>query len=380
MSAALEGFTVLDLSQGVCGPFATLRLAEAGATVLKVEPPGGDPSRQMGPPFIGDDAAVFHALNRNKRTITLDLSTRVDRQTVLDLAGEVDVVVEDLGYRQDGLAGLDHAAVAVTNPGVVWCSISAFGEQGPMRDLPGSELVVQAMAEYTRSLGQIGEEPVRLGADVASLSTGVFASQAVLAALFHRLRSGEGQRVSVSMLGVLLHMRGIMWSSLTDPDDWGGFHLDHYTNAPDTGYRTADGQIFFFLRRANSEDYDRLMLSLGLEAYIADPRFSNLGRDAAPLGIHAEAAKPVWEQGFASLTNREVIELIQSCGGDAVPFMDHREIIAHPQTQALGAIHDVAGTDSTEPFRTVGPVWRMSATPAVRPVSVMSADPANPFA
>lgn len=379
MGAALEGFTVLDLTQGLCGPFATLRLAEAGATVLKVEPPEGDPARQMGPPFIGNEAAVFHALNRNKRTITLDLTDPGDRQTVLDLAADVDAVVEDLRPGQAEALGVDYATVSAANPAIVWCSISAFGEEGPLRELPGSELVVQAMAEYTRSLGRIGEEPVRLGADVASLSTGVFASQAVMAGLYHRVRGGEGQRVAVSMLGVLLHMRGIMWSALTDPDDWGGFHLDHYTNAPDTGYRTSDGQIFFFLRRANSEDYDRLMLTLGLEAYIADPLFSNLGRDAAPLGIHSEAAKPIWEEGFARFTTQEVIELIQSCGGDAVPFMNHSEIIGHPQTVALGSIQEVPVGEFTEPFRTIGPVWRMSASPPVQPAPLEYADPASPF-
>ena len=125
------------------------------------------------------------------------------------------------------------------------------------------------MAEYTRSLGRIGEPPVRVGADVANLSTAIFASQAVIAALLARARTGRGQRVSVSMLGTLLHLRGIMWTAMSDPDDWWGFHLDHYTNPPETGYETADGRIFFGLRRGDSDDFDTLMLSLGLQDHIA---------------------------------------------------------------------------------------------------------------
>ena len=107
---------------------------------------------------------------------------------------------------------------ATANPSLIYCAISPFGEEGPLRDAPGSELVVQAMAEYTASLGRIGDPPVRVGADIASLNTGIFAAQAVLAALFYRIRTGEGQRVAVSEFGSLLHMRGIMWSSLSDPD------------------------------------------------------------------------------------------------------------------------------------------------------------------
>ena len=359
----LRGFTLIDLTQGVCGPYASMRLADAGVEVIKVEPPGqGDCARGMGPPFVGGQSSVFLALNRNKRSVAIDLDTRDGRDLVRRLAARADVVLEDLGPGQAEQLGLGHDQLAVDHPELVSCSISAWGEAGPMRDLPGSELAVQAMAEYTRSLGRIGEPPVRLGADVANLNTAVFASQAVTAALFHRLRSGYGQRVSVSMLRVLLHMRGIMWAARTDPDDWWGFHLDHYTNPPEHGYQAADGRRFFGLRRASSEDFDRLMIDLGLVDHVADERFGNHGRDAAPLGRHVQEAKPVWEEAFRQHTVEELRLLIQSAGGDAVAFNDYDSLVAHPQIEALEVVdsfdHPTAGT-----VRTIRPVARLTASP-----------------
>src|SRR5581483_5621491 len=243
MPGALSGYTVIDLTQGLCGPFGSMRLGDAGAEVIKIEPLTGDSSRVMGPPFLGDQSAVFLALNRNKKSVALDVHTSEGQELVRRLVTEADVVLEDLGPGQAEKLGLGYDALQKLNPKLVYCAISAFGEEGPLRDLPGAEFVVQAMADYTNSLGRIGEPPVRLGSDVASLNTGIFASQAVTAALFHRARKGEGQRVAVSMLGTLLHMRGIMWTSMSDPDEWYGFHLDHYTKPPDHGYKTKDGHV-----------------------------------------------------------------------------------------------------------------------------------------
>jgi crotonobetainyl-CoA:carnitine CoA-transferase CaiB-like acyl-CoA transferase len=360
---ALDGFRLLDLTQGLCGPHASMRLGDAGVDVIKVEPPGGDCARAMGPPFVGDESAVFLALNRNKRSVVIDLESEKGRRLVARLAEGVDVVLEDLGPGRADDLGLGHDALVASNPGLISCSISAWGEEGPMRDLPGAELVVQAFAEYTRSLGRIGEAPIRFGADVANLNTAVFASQAVTGALLHRLRTGEGQRVAVSMLRVLLHMRGIMWTSRTNPDGWWGFHLDHYTNPPEYGYEAADGRLFFGLRRASSEDFDRLMIDLGLVEHVTDERFGNYGRSAAPLGRYVEEARPVWESAFRQRSIEELRLLIQSAGGDAVGFNDYPSLVVHPQIEAIEAIdtfeHPTAGT-----VRTVRPVARHAATPA----------------
>ncbi len=253
-SGSLVGFRVLDLTQGLCGPFCTMQLGDGGAEVIKIEPPAGDFARRMGPPFVGEESAGFLSLNRNKRSVVLDLNSASGRDAVSRLARDADILVEDLGLGAANKIGLGYDQLSRINPKLIYCAISAFGEEGPLRDAPGSELVVQAMAEYTASLGRIGDPPVRAGADIASLNTGIFAAQAILAALFHRIRTGEGQRVTVSEFGSLLHMRGIMWTSMSDPDEWYGFHLDHYTKPPDYGYQAQDGALYFILRRGNSED------------------------------------------------------------------------------------------------------------------------------
>ncbi|MGH8014279.1 MAG: CaiB/BaiF CoA transferase family protein [Candidatus Binataceae bacterium] len=356
------GFRVLELTQGLCGPFCTMQLGDAGANVLKIEPLRGDWARQAGPPFIGGESAVFLSINRNKRSMALDYRTDEGRDLIRRLARDCDVVVEDLGPDQADALGIGYSVLSRDNPRLVYCAISAFGEAGPLKHLPGSELVIQAMAEYTASLGRIGDTPLRLGADVASLNTAIFGAQAIFAALFHRERAGVGQRVAISQFGSLLHMRGVMWHSFSNPDDWYGFHLDHYTNAPDHGYQAADGALYFILRRGNSEDWDRLMLELGLEEYLSDPRFADFGRAATSVGRYAEAAKPIWEKAFSSRPRQEIIDLIHSVGGDAVPILDYAALVAHPQTAALGALTEIEHPTAGK-FATVAPFIRFSETP-----------------
>ncbi|MPY92170.1 MAG: hypothetical protein GEV08_03620 [Acidimicrobiia bacterium] len=357
---ALDGFRVVEVCQGLCGPTATMRLGDAGADVVKVEPLAGDAARRYGvaPAPGGDDAPAFLAANRNKASVAVALDRPEGLEVVSRLVSGADVLVEDLGPGEAERLGLTG-----TGDDLVHCSISSFGDHGPWASLPGSELVVQAAAEQTLSLGRPGQPPVRIGAEIAAVNTAIFASQAVTAALFARLRTGRGQRVAVSQLGTLLHLRGILWSAQSDPDEWGGFHLDNYTRPVDDGYRTADGRVYFALRRASSEDYDNLMIQLGLVDHLADPRFANFGRDAAPMGRCANDSREVWEEGFGRFTTEEVVAMVLAAGGDAVPFTDHAEVTAHPQVAALALLVDVERAGGTA-YRDVAPAWSLSDTPA----------------
>lgn len=365
LGAPLAGVVVVELGEGMAGPFAASRLGDLGAEVIKIERLSGDPARGHGHDLGGDGllSATFAALNRNKRSLAVDLDTPGGRDVVRRVVAGADIVIEALRPGEADRLGLGAATLAAEHPQVVYVAVSGWGEHGPLADRPAAELPVQAMAEYTASLGRIGDPPVRLGTDVAGLNTGIFACQAALAGLLTRRRDGRGQRIAVSMFGTLLHLRGIMWAARSNPDDWFGFHLDHYTNPPEGGYRTADGQLLFGLRRGTSEDFDRLMIGLGLLEHLDDPRFEGFGREAAPLGRYAVEAKEVWESAFAERDTEELIGLFQAVGGDAVPFTDYPRITAHPQVAAIGALTTVE-QEGYGPMRAVSPPWKFARTPA----------------
>ena len=201
--AALDGVLVADFSRVLAGPYATMLLADLGATVVKVERPGsGDDTRAWGPPYAPDgQSTYFHSVNRNKRSIALDLTDPDDLAVAQHLARTCDVLVQN--YKPGGLRrfGLDHASVAAVNPGVVYCSISGFGS-GEGRDLPGYDLLVQAMGGLMSITGD--DEPTKAGVAVVDVLTGLHATVAVLAALRHRDLTGSGQHVEVSLLSALL--------------------------------------------------------------------------------------------------------------------------------------------------------------------------------
>ena len=335
IAGTLDGMTVVDATQGLCGPLAGIILARMGARVVKIEPPGGDYARAHGPPFLdGDEGAAYFFFNRNKESLRLDLATEEGQARLRDLVKGADVLLEDLGPgRAEGL-GVGH-------PRLVHCSITPFGEAGPLAERPASDLVIQAMTDCFSGLGRLGAPPVRLGADVASMNAGMHAAQGVLAALIHCRATGRGQRVGASLFGSTLHMRGIVWTSQTNPDEWIGHPVEHATSPVNSGYATRDLPVFFGLGRGNEERFPDLLQELGMEACADDPRFANGGELATGTRIHAHQVKPLWERAFADMTSQEVIDLIARYGGEAERLNDYPALFAHPQVEAVGITTEV---------------------------------------
>ena len=354
----LAGTKVLDLTQGLCGPYLTYLMAVSGAEVIKVEPPAGDYARQFGPPFRGEVSAVFEVLNSGKQSVVVDLNASDGADLVRRLADQAAVVVEDLGPGAADKLGLSYDNLSRQNPRLVYTSITPFGEHGPWRDLPGSELVLQAMSETWVSIGQLREPPQRLGADVANLNTGLFGLGGTLLALYHALRTGQGQRVTVSMLATLLHLRGILWSARHDPEGWHGNHQEGFTNPRDLGYQTADVPVYFSLRRGDEPAYVSLLNELDMTHVLEDPRFHEGGREAVGRGRYAAQVRHVWEKGFAKLTAAEVIDLVLRHNGDAVPVNDYQTLVNHPQVRELRIVRDVSDREG-KPFKALEPPWSL---------------------
>ncbi len=271
MAGALDGIVVADFSRVLAGPYATMLLADLGATVIKVERPGsGDDTRAWGPPFASSgQSTYFEGVNRNKLSIDLDISSAGDSAIARQLAATCDVMIEN--FKPGGLQGfgLDYATVQSTNPSVIYGSISGFGS-GEGRDLPGYDLLVQAMGGLMSITGT--DEPTKAGVAVVDVLTGLHLTVAVLAALHHRDRTGEGQRVEVSLLGALLSSMVNQTSAFAGagvvPTLMGNAHP---SISPYEVYPTADRSMIIAV--GNDGQFARLVATLGIPALAEDPRF-----------------------------------------------------------------------------------------------------------
>ena len=241
----LEGVVVLDCTQVMAGPFCTLLLADMGADVIKVErPDGGDDSRRMGPPFIEGRAAAFLAINRNKRSLALNLRSSEGKDVLKRLAKRADVMVEN--YRPGALErlGLGYRDISSINPSIVYCSISGFGQTGPYRERGGFDLVAQGMSGLMSVTGTPDGPPAKVGVPITDLTAGMYAAYGILSAYVHRLRTGEGQWVDTSLLEA--GMAYTFWESsvyFATGQIPGPLGSAHRLSAPYQALRTRDGYL-----------------------------------------------------------------------------------------------------------------------------------------
>jgi crotonobetainyl-CoA:carnitine CoA-transferase CaiB-like acyl-CoA transferase len=196
----LHGLRVLDMTQVLSGPFCTQILADLGADVIKLESPQGDLARAMQPHFIGDDSVYFVALNRNKRSVAVDLKKPQGVDLVRRLVARCDVVVENNRPGVLDRLGLDAAALRAASPRLIWCAISGFGQDGPYRDKPAYDMIVQALSGAMSLTGEPGRAPVRAGIPIGDIAAGMYATIAILAALNRRNATGQGETIDISML------------------------------------------------------------------------------------------------------------------------------------------------------------------------------------
>ncbi|MCO5089590.1 MAG: CoA transferase [Bosea sp.] len=338
-----EGLRVVELASGVSGPMAGCRLADLGADVVKLETQDGDWMRGC-PPFLADGtSAVFFALNRGKRGQRLAGEDAEQARTLREMLAKADVFITDLSAARLASLGLaDAEAARALNPRLIVAQISAFGAHGPLAGKPGSELCAQAMSGYTRYVGTGGEPSIRLGADVGGCSTGIFATQAVLAALHAREASGTGQWVDLSMLNSLLALKTVHLAAQSDPDRFEGPRVGGAYDPPERGWRTADAPITFaFGGSVGAEGrpgWAQFVETVGLSHLLDDPRFDKNGRRTTGLGPAARELKPEYEAGFLTRPSSEVVARVRGFGGLASAYLSHEDLLAEPQVQALDIV------------------------------------------
>jgi CoA:oxalate CoA-transferase len=323
----LGGVRVLDLSHMLAGPYGSMLLADMGAEVIKIEAPGGgDPMRAMGPPFLaGGESAYFLAINRNKKSVAVNLNEAAGREVFLDLVRAADVVWEN--FRPGVLArlGCDYGTLNAANPRLVLCSISAYGQEGPYRDWPAFDLALQAMGGGMSLTGEPDGHPVRMGLPMGDLTGGIMGALAVAAALFRRQLSGQGAHIDLSLLdcqaSLLTYLAQYFWTDGRVPGPQGS---GHESVVPYQALATRDGHVIVavfekfwsgFCRAAGHPEWER------------DPRFAS-NRDRV---AHRGALMPLIEAAFASRTTEEWLARLSAEDVPAAPIQSMDRVLADPQ-------------------------------------------------
>jgi formyl-CoA transferase len=360
MTLPLDGVRVVDLTQVMGGPFCTMQLGDLGADVIKVEPPAGDLSRHMGGAQLrmpGDDNAPFFALNRNKRSIVLDLTDDRHRAVFMALARSADVIVESFRPGVTKRLGVDYATVAALNPRIIYASISGFGQTGPYADRPGFDLIAQGMSGMMSVTGEPNGNPVKCGVPVADLSVGLIAANGVLAALIAREKTGRGQYIDTSLFESALAMA--VWETT---EYWATGHAPHAMgsahrlSAPYQAFRTSDG--YLTLAALTPAQWTALCATLEHAELVADARFES---NAARMANRPALVREI-EAALGARTTDDWVQRLLAAGVPAGPIHDLAQVFDDPHTHARRMIeevdHPVAGR-----VRTLGFPLKMSDTP-----------------
>jgi crotonobetainyl-CoA:carnitine CoA-transferase CaiB-like acyl-CoA transferase len=367
---ALGHIRVLDLSRVLAGPWCSQNLADLGADVIKIERPGsGDDTRAWGPPYAKDaegrdtsEAAYYLSANRGKRSVTVDIASADGQALVRELARHCDVVLENFKVGHLKRYGLDYASLKAVKPDLVYCSITGFGQDGPYAHRAGYDFLIQGMGGLMSVTGERDElpggGPQKAGVALTDLMTGMYATIAVLAALTHRDRSGDGQHIDMALLDTQVAMLANVGSNYLNsgkpPKRWGNAHANI---VPYQTFACADGHII--VAAGNDGQYQKFVEAGGRPELAHDPRFAT-----NPLRVkNRDTLVPMLAEMVRTKTRGEWIDLLEARGVPCGPINDVGEVFDNPQVKARGVAielpHPVAGK-----VKLVRSPMKMSATPA----------------
>ncbi|RUR37729.1 CaiB/BaiF CoA transferase family protein [Vreelandella populi] len=355
----LQNIKVLDVSQIMAGPYCTMVLADMGAEVIKVEKlNGGDDSRQMGP-YVNGESTCFSQINRNKKSISLNLKDERARQIFYHLASDADVIVENYRPGVTKSLAIDYDTIKAINPGIVYCSISGYGQTGPYSHKGGFDLVAQGMTGLMSMTGEEGRRPLKTGIAVYDIGAGITAVYSILAAHIHKMTTGEGQHIDIAITEC-----GLPWftweaaayfaeGTVPGPTGW-----RHRVSAPYQAVKARDG--YLMLGCANQRTWERFCRDvLKRDALMEDPRFiTNHDR-----GQHVDELEALLEELMAEASVEEWLTLCDSAGVPAGPINNFADAMADEHYLARGMVeemeHPVIGK-----MKTIGFPSKFSLTPS----------------
>ena len=361
---ALTGLKVLDLSRILAGPYATQLFADLGADVVKVEnPDGGDDTRRWGPPFTTKadggrgDAAYFSACNRNKRSITVDFASRAGADLLRDLAAKADIIVEN--FRPGGLKkyGLDYVSIAAINPGIIYCSITGFGQTGPYANRPGYDFLIQGMGGLMSVTGEPDGMPMKIGVALVDVLTGTNAATAILAAVMHAQRTGDGQHIDMSLFDVsVASLANQALNYLVSGQVPSRLGNAHPNIVPYQAFATADGHII--LAVGNDSQFRKFCEVADCAALADDPAYATNrarveNRDRLLPHITAAFARQTTDWWLGELAN---------VGVPAGPINPIDAVLDEPQARHRGLASSIAD-EKLGSLPTIASPLRLSETP-----------------
>jgi len=357
-AGALDGIRVLDLTRALAGPYCTLMLGDHGADIIKVEMPGtGDETRQWAPPSIKGVSAYYLSINRNKRSVTLDLKNADGKRVLERLIEQSDVVVENFSPGTLARLGFPDERVRAINPRTILCHVSGFGQDGPGRAWPAYDLIVQGMGGIMSLTGEPGSDPVMVGVPQADIVAGMFAAFAIAAALHARDRTGEGQVIDATMIGgqvaLLSRQAARFFADGTVPRPEGNVHA---SIVPYQTFRASDGHVNVGV--ANNALFERFCRALDLEELLEDERFTDNPKRVA----HRREIVPIIERRVKTLTKAEVVRRLREANVPVGPINTLDEVFADPVVRHLGLIAEVDHPTAGR-VRAPGIPVRLSGTP-----------------
>lgn len=323
----LSGVRIVDLTRMLAGPYASMLLADLGAEVIKIEDTrGGDPTRKIGPPFVQGESGYFMGVNRNKRSVALDLRTEEGRRVLYDLVRVSDVVFNNFRPGTMERLGCSHETLSEINPRIIYCSLTGFGETGPFRDRPAFDLAIQAVSGAMSITGEPGRPPVRMGVPMGDLGGSLFCAFAISAALYARDKTGQGQYLDVGLMDCMISLLTYVGQyHLIDGKVPGPIGSAHQSVVPYRAFATKD--IYIVVAVFVDKFWCAFCKVLGIDELADDPRFADNGQRRE----HREELDDILERIFVTKSGDEWVKLLSDAGVPCSPINTLDRVFSEPQ-------------------------------------------------